>query len=83
MNSEYEKYGRDPRTKKRYGRAWKRIRDKYAAEHPFCELCFERGVIVPMEEIPVQRGVMGERGKGSVISMLRSIRSVSCASSVE
>ena len=47
VNSEYEKYGRDPHTKRRYGRAWKRIRDKYAAEHPFCELCFERGVIGP------------------------------------
>ena len=23
---------------KRYGRAWKRIRDKYASEYPFCEL---------------------------------------------
>ena len=40
VNSNYEKYGRDKATKKRYGRAWKRIRDKYAAEHPFCELCF-------------------------------------------
>ena len=50
-NSNYEKYGRDKSTKKRYGRAWKRIRDKYAAEHPFCELCFERGIIVPTEEI--------------------------------
>ena len=43
VNSNYEKYGRDKATKKRYGRAWKRIRDKYAAEHPFCELCFDRG----------------------------------------
>ena len=50
-NSNYEKYGRDKSTKKRYGRAWKRIRDKYAAEHPFCELCFQRGIIVPTEEI--------------------------------
>ena len=50
VNSEYEKYGRDPRTKKRYGRAWKRIRDKYVMEHPFCELCFQRGIIVETEE---------------------------------
>ena len=41
--------GGDKSTKKRYGRAWKRIRDKYAAEHPFCELCFDRGIIVPTE----------------------------------
>lgn len=32
MNSNYEKYGRDKNTKRRYGRAWKRIWDKYAAE---------------------------------------------------
>lgn len=47
----YEKYGRDNVTKKRYGRTWKRIRDKYASEHPFCELCFDRGIIVETEEI--------------------------------
>ena len=23
----------------KYGRAWKRIRDKYISEHPSCELC--------------------------------------------
>ena len=34
-NKQYERYGRDPNTKKRYGRAWKRIRDSYASEHPF------------------------------------------------
>ena len=43
VNSDYEKFSRDKQTKRRYGRAWKRIRDKYASEHPFCELCFERG----------------------------------------
>ena len=37
VNSNYEKYGRDKATKKRYGRAWKRIRDKYAAEHPYSQ----------------------------------------------
>lgn len=44
-------FNRDKNTKRRYGRAWKRIRDKYAAEHPFCEKCYERGVLVPVEEI--------------------------------
>ena len=32
VNREYEKYGRDLRTKRRYGRAWKRIRDKPLSE---------------------------------------------------
>ena len=51
VNHNYEKYGRDRSAKKKYGHAWKRIRDKYAAEHPFCELCFQRGILVPTEEI--------------------------------
>ena len=33
----YERYDRDPATKRRYGRAWKRIRDSYAAEHPLSQ----------------------------------------------
>lgn len=30
----------------KYGRAWKRIRDKYSREHPNCEICGE-----PTEEV--------------------------------
>lgn len=47
----YERYDRDPATKRRYGRAWKRIRDSYAAEHPLCEVCLAKGVYTPTEEI--------------------------------
>jgi len=32
--------------RRRYGRAWKRIRDRYAAKHPNCERCG-----APTEEI--------------------------------
>lgn len=39
----YEKYDRAPETKRRYGRAWKRIRDSYVAAHPLCELCLKEG----------------------------------------
>ena len=38
----YEHYDRDPATKRRYGRAWKRIRDSYAAAHPLCESALRR-----------------------------------------
>ena len=76
-NSNYEKYGRDKSTKKRYGRAWKRIRDKYAAEHPFCELCFERGIIVPTEEIhhklPLSEG--GTHDRSNLIALCKSCHS--------
>ena len=70
-------YGRDKSTKKRYGRAWKRIRDKYAAEHPFCELCFERGIIVPTEEIhhklPLSEG--GTHDRSNLIALCKSCHS--------
>ena len=68
---------RDKATKKRYGRAWKRIRDKYAAEHPFCELCFERGIIVPTEEIhhkkPLSEG--GTHDRSNLIALCKSCHS--------
>lgn len=53
----YERYERDPATKRRYGRAWKRIRDSYAAAHPLCEVCLEKGVYTPkalgIAELPI------------------------------
>lgn len=61
----YERYGRDPATKRRYGRAWKRIRDSYAAEHPLCEVCLVKGVYTPTEEIhhklPLSQGGTHDR----------------------
>jgi predicted nuclease of restriction endonuclease-like (RecB) superfamily len=59
------------------GRTWKRIRDKYAAEHPFCELCFERGIIVPTEEIhhklPLSEG--GTHDRSNLIALCKSCHS--------
>ena len=43
----YEKYDRDPAVRRRYGRAWKRIRDRYIQEHPLCELCQQEGRLAP------------------------------------
>ena len=51
MNREYEKHGRDPETKKRYGRAWEKIRKLYVQTHPFCEECYKSGVLVPLEHV--------------------------------
>lgn len=50
-NKRYEKYDRDPAVRRRYGRAWKRIRDSYATEHPLCERCLKEGRYVKMEEV--------------------------------
>ena len=58
--SRYEKYQRDPETRKRYGRAWKRIRDRYIAVHPLCEECKRQGKLTPATEVhhilPLARG---------------------------
>ena len=52
--------GRDPASKRRYGRAWKRIRDRYIAAHPLCEQCKRAGKITPAEEVhhilPLSKG---------------------------
>lgn len=77
VNSDYEKYGRDRENKKKYGRCWKRIRDKYVLEHPFCELCFERGIIVETEEVhhkrPLSEG--GTHDRSNLIALCKSCHS--------
>ncbi len=71
---QYERYGRDPATRSRYGRAWKRIRDSYAKEHPFCELCYKKGLLVPMEQVhhikPLAEG--GDHSRDNLISLCAS-----------
>ena len=56
----YEKYDRDPATRRRYGRAWKRVRERYIAAHPLCEKCREQGKLTPAQEVhhilPLSRG---------------------------
>lgn len=51
ISHEYEKYQRNPATRKRYGRQWQRIRAAYAREHPLCEMCLKEGKITPMEQV--------------------------------
>lgn len=73
-NKRYEKYSRDPAVRRKYGRAWKRIRDSYVKMHPFCEKCYERGVLVPVDEvhhkIPISQG--GTHDKNNLMSLCRS-----------
>ena len=71
---QYDKYERSPVVNKTYGRAWKRIRDRYAAEHPLCERCLEEGRVTLMEEVhhilPVSRG--GTHDRANLMSLCRS-----------
>ena len=50
-NIDYNRYRRDPESNRRYGRAWKRIRDRYVSTHPLCEKCKAEGRLTPVEEV--------------------------------
>ena len=58
--SDYNKYTRAPDHNKKYGRSWKRIRDRYIKSHPICERCITSGKVTPVEEVhhilPVNKG---------------------------
>lgn len=73
-NRRYEKYDRSPEVKKRYGRVWKRIRDRYVSRHPLCELCQSKGILVPAEEVhhkvPLSEG--GTHDEDNLISLCKS-----------
>ena len=60
MNKQYNEFERDPESNKRYGRAWKRIRDRYIKSHPLCEECKQNGNLTPAEEVhhikPLSKG---------------------------
>ena len=60
----YERYDRDPVTKRRYGRSWPKIRNRYVALHPFCEECLKENKCSFTEEIhhrlPLREGGTNE-----------------------
>ena len=47
----YEKYDRDPESRKRYGAAWRRIRKRYISAHLLCERCKLEGKLNPAEQV--------------------------------
>ena len=74
MDKQYNQYERDPASNKRYGRAWKRIRDRKIKANPLCEECLKNGVLKPAEEVhhivPLADGGTSERS--NLISLCRS-----------
>lgn len=73
-NRRYEKYDRDPAVRRRYGRAWKRIRASYVLQHPLCEQCYEKGLLVPTEEVhhkkPLSEG--GTHDRSNLIALCKA-----------
>lgn len=76
-NAQYNKYQRDPQSNKRYGRAWKRIRDRHIKAHPLCEECKKNGRITAAEEVhhilPLSQG--GTHADSNLMSLCKSCHS--------
>ena len=74
VDQQYNRFTRIADTSKKYGRAWKRIRGRYAREHPLCEMCLAEGRLTPVEEvhhiIPVSRG--GTHDRSNLMSLCQS-----------
>lgn len=77
VNKNYNKYERDPASNKRYGRAWKRIRDRHIKAHPLCEECKKDGRLMPAEEVhhilPLSKG--GGNESSNLMSLCKSCHS--------
>lgn len=71
---QYDRFERRPDVNKKYGRAWKRIRDKYVSLHPLCEQCLKEGRLTPVEEVhhilPVSKG--GRHTQENLMSLCKS-----------
>ena len=77
MGKRYEKYDRDPDKGKRYGRSWKKIRERYVQLHPFCEECMKHGALVMTEQVhhivPLAEG--GTNDESNLMSLCKSCHS--------
>lgn len=71
---EYNLYERPPGYAKRYGQAWRKVRERYAKEHPLCERCLDEGRLTLMDEVhhivPVSRG--GTNDEANLMSLCHS-----------
>lgn len=70
----YNSLSRPKDTNKKYGRAWRKIRERYLQSHPLCEQCLKEGRITPTEEVhhikPVSQG--GTHSAGNLMSLCKS-----------
>ena len=73
----YEKYGRDPAVRRRYGRAWKKLRAHFLSLHPLCEQCKSEGRLTAAEEVhhilPLANG--GTNDEDNLMALCKSCHS--------
>ena len=51
MTARYNHHERDPKTRRRYGSGWQRIRARQLAAEPLCEVCRLEGRVTPAREV--------------------------------
>ena len=77
ITAHYNKHERDPASRRRYGRAWKRIRDRYMAAHPLCEQCRKSGKLTAAGEVhhivPLSKG--GTHAESNLMALCKSCHS--------
>ena len=77
MNKLYDLYQRDPESKKRYGTKWRKIRNAFVKNHPICELCERKNILIPTEEvhhvIPLSKG--GSNDEENLMALCKSYHS--------
>ena len=73
-NKLYNKYERRADVNIKYGRAWRRVRERYVLAHPLCERCLKQGRMTPVDEvhhiIPVSQG--GTNDESNLMSLCKS-----------
>lgn len=70
----YNKYKRDPETKKSYGTAWRKIQAQYIQSNPLCEICREEGKIISAEVVHhrIELKAGGSHSNDNLQSLCRS-----------
>lgn len=70
----YNKYSRSPDHAKKYGKSWRKVRERYVKKHPLCEKCLKEGRYVPVKEVhhilPISKG--GTNEESNLMSLCRS-----------
>ena len=74
MNTQYNHFSRGYNSNERYGRVWRKIRDRYIAAHPLCEMCLANGRYTPADLVhhkkPLSEG--GTNDESNLMSLCYS-----------